>query len=77
MLNFSINTFNVYLHQIFTCFTGFYLLPVYFFIIVFDSLTDEDISGEKAIPLMYLKFQNVQHLTVSVGTACNHRLLVC
>ena len=47
-----------------------------FFIIVFNSLTDEDISGEKAIPLMYLKFQNVQHLTVSVGTACNHRLLV-
>lgn len=48
-----------------------------FFIIVCNSLTDEDISGEKAIPLMYLKFQNVQHLTVSVGTACNHRLLVC
>lgn len=47
-----------------------------FFIINFNSLTDEDISGEKAIPLMYLKFQNVQHLTVSDGTACNHRLLV-
>ena len=49
---------------------------MFFFIIVFNSLTDEDISGEKAIPLMYLKFQNVQHLTVSDGTACNHRLLV-